>query len=125
MNPTETQEALLKAATDYNHNPTPQAILDPFKEAILTLRAKFASYEIVTDMLTQHEVQVSIATVRRFCRRNHGEMKRIRNEILAQKKAAAQGLDKGPPPGSSTASNLPLQENSLSQKSPRDLRGPV
>lgn len=124
MNPTETQEALLKAATDYNHNPTPQAILDPFREAILTLRAKFASYEIVTDMLTQHGVQVSIATVRRFCRRNHGDMKRIRNDLLARKKAAAQSLDKEVPP-SSTASVIPPKENSSSQKSPRDLRGPV
>lgn len=117
MNPTQASAALLKAANKYTHNPTPQAVLDPFKEAILTLRAKYASYEIVTEMLNKHEVQVSIATVRRFCRRHHGEMRLIRAEILAQKNPS-------PTPGETTPDTLPGDTSSLSKKS-RRLRGSV
>ena len=137
MKPTETEEAslkviaetqafLLKAAAEYTHNPTPQAVLDPFKEAILTLRAKFASYEIVTDMLTKQKVKVSIATVRRFCRRNNREIKRIREEYLAQKLAAtAAASAEQPPSNPPSENNNPTIENLNSTKPIRDLRGPV
>jgi len=124
MNPTETSAALLKEAAEYTHSPTPQAVLDPFKEAILTLRAKYASYEIVTEMLAKHEVQVSIATVRRFCRRHHGEMKRIRGELLAQKKAASPPVET-PTKTLIPKGNIPLGDNPDSPRPPRNLRGPV
>lgn len=117
MNPAQASAALLKAANEYTHNPTPQTVLNPFKEAILTLRAKYASYEIVTSMLAQHGVQVPIATVRRFCRCNHGDMKRIRAEILAQKNPS-------PTPGEATPDTLPGDTSSSSKKS-RRLRGSV
>lgn len=117
MNPAQASAALLKAANEYTHNPTPQTVLNPFKEAILTLRAKYASYEIVTSMLAQHGVRVPITTVRRFCRCNHSEMKRIRAEILVQKKPSSTTVDATP--------ENPAGETSRSSKKSRSLRGPA
>ncbi len=87
--PTDIHAALLESAKQYQHSVTPQAVLEPFKEAILLLRAKYASYETITETLTSHGVQVSGATVRKFCRRHHAEMRRLRTALDAERRAAA------------------------------------
>ncbi len=86
---TDINAALLETAREYQHSVTPQAVLEPYKYAILLLRAKYASYETITEILTAHGVQISDATVRKFCRRHHPEMKRLRATLDAGHRASA------------------------------------
>jgi hypothetical protein len=81
--PSETEIAahLDSLAGDYKHNPIQHVILNPFKNAILTFRAKYATYENITSTLTNNGVKVSEATVRKFCRTHLQEVKRLRTEI--------------------------------------------
>ena len=81
--PSETEIAahLDNLAGDYKHNPIQHVILNPFKNAILTFRAKYATYENITSTLTNNGVKVSEATVRKFCRTHLQEVKRLRTEI--------------------------------------------
>jgi hypothetical protein len=83
MNNQETQVDLAKVAADYNHSVLQQAVLENFKDSILLLRAKYASYEKIAELLNQHEIKVSVATVRKFCRKYLAETKRLRTEIEA------------------------------------------
>jgi hypothetical protein len=68
-------------ARNYEHSPIQHTILNPYKNSILILRAKYATYETITTMLTDSGVKVSEATVRKFCRTHQAEMKRLRTEI--------------------------------------------
>jgi hypothetical protein len=45
MNNQELQADLAKVAAEYNHSVLQQAVLENYKDSILLLRAKFASYE--------------------------------------------------------------------------------
>lgn len=78
---TEIATHLDKLADDYQHNPIQHVILNPFKNSILKLRAKYATYENITATLTSNGVKVSEATVRKFCRTHLQEVKRLRIEI--------------------------------------------
>ncbi len=78
-------EELATLAAQYQHVAQSPSLLEPYKEPILTLRAKYASYEQISDMLQQCGVQISQATVRRFCRTHNTEMKRLRHEIDSAK----------------------------------------
>lgn len=98
MSTNEILADLQKEATAYNHTPASYSAIDPYREPILLLRAKYASYEIVTEMLASRGVKVSEATVRRFCRRHNSEMKRLRSELAAKKKAASTPTDSSPSP---------------------------
>ena len=88
MNSNEILVDLVKEAEGYIHSPASYATLEPYREPILLLRAKYASYEIVTEVLVSRGIKVSEATVRRFCRRHNTEMKRLRAEWTAKRKAA-------------------------------------
>jgi hypothetical protein len=72
-------------ADDYKHNPLQHVILNPYKNSILRLRAKYATYESITNMLNEEGVKVSEATVRKFCRTYPHEVKRLRVEIDRQR----------------------------------------
>jgi len=115
MSTNEILADLEKEATAYNHTPASYAALDPYMEPILLLRAKYASYEIVTEMLVSRGIKVSEATVRRFCRRHNSEMKRIRTEWANKKKAAAAASvsPQLPLPGESGTSSNPSISNPL------------
>jgi uroporphyrinogen-III synthase len=83
MNNQELQADLAKVAAEYNHSVLQQAILENYKDSILLLRAKFASFEKITDLLNERGIKVSVATVRKFCRKYHDEAQRLREEIAA------------------------------------------
>jgi hypothetical protein len=79
---------ILKLAQDYKHNPNLHVILDPYKDAVLILRAKCATYNAITEMLRTNGIKVSEATVRNFCCRHQTEIKQLRNEIARRDKDA-------------------------------------
>ena len=60
-----------------------QAVLENYKDSILLLRAKYASYEKISELLNERGVKVSVATVRKFCRKYQDEAQRLRAEIAA------------------------------------------
>jgi uncharacterized protein (DUF305 family) len=107
--------ALQQAAHDYIHQPVSTDALDSCKEGILLLRAKYASYETIAMMLDHHGLRVPLATVRKFCRRHHGEVRRLRAEIAAAKKTTASDPEPAPP----------KNEARPASKKSRSLRGPV
>ena len=90
MNNQELQADLAKVAAEYNHSVLQQAILENYKDSILLLRAKFASFEKITDLLNERGIKVSVATVRKFCRKYHDEAQRLREEIAADTAADTQ-----------------------------------
>ena len=75
-------------AGDYEHNPVQHVILNPFKNSILVLRAKYATYEHITTTLNEQGVKVSEATVRKFCRTHQQEVKRLRAETDRKRREA-------------------------------------
>ncbi len=85
-------------ASDYQHNPIQHVILNPFKNSILTLRAKYATYETITSILNNNGVKVSEATVRKFCRTHLQEVKRLRTDIDRKRRETEGGT--GPKPAS-------------------------
>jgi len=68
-------------ATEYNHSVQQQSLLETYKDPILLLRAKYASYEKISELLQQKGIKVSVATVRKFCRKYQAEAKRLRAEL--------------------------------------------
>jgi transposase-like protein len=90
MNSQELQADLAKVATDYNHSVLQQAVLENYRDSILLLRAKFASFEKITELLNERGIKVSVATVRKFCRKYHEESQRLREEIAADTAADTQ-----------------------------------
>jgi uncharacterized protein with von Willebrand factor type A (vWA) domain len=81
MNNQELQADLAKVAAEYNHSVLQQAVLENYRDSILLLRAKFASFEKITQLLNERGIKVSVATVRKFCRKYHEEAQRLREEI--------------------------------------------
>jgi hypothetical protein len=81
MNNQELQADLAKVAAEYNHSVLQQAVLENYKDSILLLRAKYASYEKIAELLTERGIKVSVATVRKFCRKYQDEAQRLRVEI--------------------------------------------
>jgi hypothetical protein len=102
-------------ASDYQHNPIQHVILNPFKNSILTFRAKYATYENITSTLTSNGVKVSEATVRKFCRAHQQEVKRLRTEIDRKRRetegstgAKSASLNLGETAAPSEATRAPL-----------------
>src|SRR5258708_23765530 len=81
MNNQELQADLAKVGAEYNHSVLQQAVLENYKDSILLLRAKFASYEKIAELLNERGIKVSVATVRKFCRKYLDEVQRLRSEI--------------------------------------------
>jgi hypothetical protein len=102
-NPSNPVSELLQLARDYQHNPNQNSILGPFKKQVLLLRAKYATYVTITEILDQNSVKVSEATVRRFCRRYYVEIEHLRKE-----------MDKGAS-GDRSAANVPMASTGSSE----------
>src|ERR1700722_15569696 len=83
MNNQELQADLARVAAEYNHSVLQQAVLENHKDSILLLRAKYASYEKIAELLNERDIKVSVATVRKFCRKYQEEAQRPRTEIEA------------------------------------------
>ncbi len=96
--PPEVHADLIEFANSYQHSANQQSTLEPHKDAILLLRAKYASYEIITEELTKRGIKISVASVRKFCRRHNTAMRRLRHDIEAGART----------PASAPQPNLPL-----------------
>src|ERR1700743_3500828 len=83
MNNQELQADLAKVAAEYNHAALQQAVLENYKDSILLLRVKFASYEKIAELLNERGIKVSVATVRKFCRKYLDEAQRLRAQVAA------------------------------------------
>jgi hypothetical protein len=100
MNNQELQADLAKVAAEYNHSVLQQAVLENYKDSILLLRAKFASYEKISELLNERDIKVSVATVRKFCRKYQEEAQRLRAEI-----ADDSGMEDKPTPQPTAPAN--------------------
>ena len=100
MNNQELQADLARVAAEYNHSVLQQAVLENYKDSILLLRAKYASYEKISELLSERDIKVSVATVRKFCRKYQEEAQRLRVEI-----AADSGMDDKPTPQPTAPAN--------------------
>lgn len=81
MNHQTIHAELSTVAAEYNHSVQQQSLLENYKGPILLLRAKYASYEKITELLQQQGIHVSVATVRKFCRKHQPETMRLRLEL--------------------------------------------
>ena len=80
----ELKADLAKVASEYDHSGLRQALLDNYKESLLILRAKHASYETIAKLLAERGVKVSVGTIRKFCMTNEAKIKRLRAELKEQ-----------------------------------------
>jgi transcription termination factor Rho len=75
-----TPAEILNIAKQYQQVVRHSSMLEPFKEGVLLLRAKDASYENIATRLNDNGLKVSAATIRKFCLRYGAEIKRLRVE---------------------------------------------
>lgn len=117
-------EELAALADQYQHTVQSPSVLEPYKQPVLLLRAKYASYEQIADMLIQRGIQISTATVRRFCRTHHAEMKQLRHDIDEAKRRAVAGSSAAAAAPSTTQpqSQRPSLTADAGQRGPRIAR---
>jgi len=75
-----TPAEILNIAKQYHQVARHSSIIEPFKDGVLLLRAKDASYENIATTLNGNGINVSAATIRKFCLRYTAEIKRLRSE---------------------------------------------
>jgi transcription termination factor Rho len=75
-----TPAEILNIAKQYHQVARHSSILEPYKDGVLLLRAKDASYENIAATLNGNEIKASAATIRKFCLRYGAEIKRLRVE---------------------------------------------
>ena len=119
MNNQELQADLAKVAAEYNHSVLQQAVLENYKDSILLLRAKYASYEKIAELLNERGIKVSVATVRKFCRKYLDEAERLRAEIAEDTVTESQ---EAPPSAASSAENRPPLTSEPGKRGPRTAR---
>ena len=119
MNNQDLQADLAKVAADYNHSVLQQAILENYKDSILLLRAKYASYEKISELLNERGIKVSVATVRKFCRKYQDESQRLRSEIETD---TAIEQKPTPEPISPASENRPSLTSDPGKRGPRPAR---
>jgi hypothetical protein len=119
MNNQELQADLAKVAAEYNHSVLQQAVLENYKDSILLLRAKYASYEKIAELLHEHDIKVSVATVRKFCRKYQEEAQRLRAEIAAESGTDDKPVPQPTPPANS---NRPPLTSEPGKRGPRPAR---
>ena|SRR5450631_1926362 len=119
MNNQELQADLAKVAAEYNHSVLQQAVLENYKDSILLLRAKYASYEKISELLNERDIKVSVATVRKFCRKYQDEAQRLRTEIETD---AVTEQKPTPQPTVPTNENRPSLTSDPGKRGPRPAR---
>ena len=103
MKTEELKADLAKVASEYNHSVLQQALLDNYKEPLLLLRAKYASYETIVKLLAERGVKVSVGTIRKFCMTHETEVKRLRAEFREQTTSDHEETSPTVPDGTATS----------------------
>ena len=119
MNNQELQADLARVAAEYNHSVLQQAVLENYKDSILLLRAKYASYEKISELLSERDIKVSVATVRKFCRKYQEEAQRLRAEIAADSGMDAKATQQPTAPANN---NRPPLTSEPGKRGPRTAR---
>ncbi len=112
-----TPTEILNIAKQYHPVARHASILEPYKEGVLLLRAKDASYENIATTLNGNGLQVSAATIRKFCLRYGAEIKRLRVE--SQRKPDDPVTISKPNDSSTTRSSL---DSMMSKPGPKIAR---
>jgi len=115
----ELQADLARVAAEYNHSVLQQAVLENYKDSILLLRAKYASYEKISELLNERDIKVSVATVRKFCRKYQEEAQRLRAEIAADSSTEDTPT---PQPTAPANNNRPPLTSEPGKRGPRTAR---
>lgn len=113
-----------EAALGFVASPKFSRQLESKRNAVLTLRAKDASYPQIQDLLKAHGIEVTESAVARFCRKYRGQIQRLRLN-LEQETVSLEALPATKPatffpPVSPTSTPIVSPSRKL-----RDLRGPV
>jgi hypothetical protein len=108
--------ALETAARNFAVSAKAGRLLERHRSAVLTLRAKDASFSQIQDLLAQHGAIVSESSIIRFCRKHRAVIQRLRLQ-LDQEFDLPSGL-----PSLPATAPAPLLTQS---RKIRDLRGPV
>jgi hypothetical protein len=111
------QSSLAKLARNFVPINRPGVLLEEHHEAILTFRARGATYAFIRNSLSDIGVDVSYSAVVRFCDKHHAELKRLKHSPTSLPSPVAAVATKG-----STVN--PSVVGSPSRPF-RDLRGPV
>ena len=77
------------------------------------MRAKYATYDTITESLNKCGVKVSEASVRRFCRMYYSEIKRLQGETNRKRREGASSQDSTSP--SKTPSSDSSKQSSFSE----------
>jgi hypothetical protein len=113
--PSNDLSELLKFAQDYQHNPNLHVALEPYKDVIFLLRAKYATYDTITEALSQRGMKVSETTVRKFCRIHQAEIKRLQAETNRKRREAisaqTNSTTQANPPTSDTSKAAPVSDS--------------
>jgi DNA-binding MurR/RpiR family transcriptional regulator len=73
--------ALEIAARNFVTSAKAGLLLERHRAAVLTLRAKDATFSQIQDLLSEHGVIVSESIITRFCRKHCAEIQRIRLQL--------------------------------------------
>src|ERR1700749_4137307 len=120
MTTQDIQADLAKVASEYNHSVLQQAILENYKDSILLLRAKYASYEKIAELLNERDIKVSVATVRKFCRKYQEEANRLRSEMEADVLAEQRSPSPSPAPAKDDRPPLTSEPGKRGPRTARD-----
>lgn len=86
----ELHQRLLMDARNYHPEVHTRSLLLPYREVLLTQRARYMSYEQISATLARHGITVSPAAVGVFCRRqfSRAEIERVRRTLAAKPEPA-------------------------------------
>jgi hypothetical protein len=113
-----------EAARGFVASPRFSRQLESKRNAVLTLRAKDASYTQIQDLLKVYGIEVPESAVARFCRKYRGQIQRLRLNLEQE----TDSLDASPAPRTTTfVPTVTPNPNPIASPTRRlrDLRGPV
>ena len=109
--------ALEIAARNFVTSTKAGLLLERHRSAVLTLRAKGATFSQIQDLLARHNMTVSESSITRFCRKHLAEIQRLRLRLEQE-----VDLPSGSPPVRAMAPTAPPLTQGGKM---RDPRGPV
>jgi DNA-binding MurR/RpiR family transcriptional regulator len=107
--------ALEIAASNFVASAKARLLLERHRRAVLTLRAKEATFSQIQDLLSEHGVKISESSITRFCRKHLAEVQRLRFQFEQEVDLPSES-----PSITATVSTALTQGRKI-----RDLRGPV
>ena len=100
-------------------------LLESRRTAVLTLRAREASYAQIQDLLKLHGIEVPESAVARFCRKYRGQVQRLRLTLEQDTADAPESSPAAKPTTSISTVSLTPHPMAPASRKLRDLRGPV